>query len=128
MRRSRVILLLLAAAAGALLAFPFLFRGAESGGGEPSPEVATRTRAEAPPLPSRPSAPAERRSEDVRGSADPASSARLRVTVLDPWNRPVSTARVRAVSLDRPGQDRWRTSGRGDRISLLLPRGVPLRI
>ncbi|MGH7151690.1 MAG: carboxypeptidase-like regulatory domain-containing protein, partial [Planctomycetota bacterium] len=131
MHRSRAVLLLLllAAAAGALLAFPFLFHGTDSGGEKPSGEVATGEKAEPTPPPSTPSAPVEgRTAESVRGSAEAASVARLRVTVLDPWNRPVGTARVRAVSLEQPSRERGKTSGRGDRISLLLRRGEPLRI
>ncbi|MCI0587680.1 MAG: carboxypeptidase-like regulatory domain-containing protein [Planctomycetes bacterium] len=129
MRRSRAVLFLLALAAGALLAFPILFHGTDSAGGGRPGETATEERSEAPPPPPAPSAPAEgRTTKGVRGSADASSVANLRVTVLDPWNRPVDSARVRAIPLGQPSRERWRRSGRGDRISLLLPRGEPLRI
>src|SRR5262245_22630389 len=131
MCRSRAVLLvlLLAAAAGALLALPLLFHGTETAGGGRSGESATAERLEAPPPPSAPSAaPEGRTTESARGTADAQSTASLRVTVLDPWNRPVDSARVRAIPLGQPSRERWRRSGRGDQISLLLPRGEPMRI
>ncbi|MCI0587682.1 MAG: carboxypeptidase-like regulatory domain-containing protein [Planctomycetes bacterium] len=57
---------------------------------------------------------------------DPRSS--LRVSVLDPWNRPVEEVKVVASSMDAPPRTLDRASGRGDDIVLHVPAGEPLRI
>ncbi|HKB15406.1 MAG TPA: carboxypeptidase-like regulatory domain-containing protein, partial [Planctomycetota bacterium] len=52
----------------------------------------------------------------------------LRVSVLDPWNRPVKEVEVVASSIDAPPRTLARASGRGDDIALHVPPGEPLRI
>jgi carboxypeptidase family protein len=57
---------------------------------------------------------------------DPRSS--LRVSVLDPWNRPIEDVKVVVLSTDVPPRTLAAARGCGDKIEVLVPPGEPLRI
>ncbi|HET6201922.1 MAG TPA: carboxypeptidase-like regulatory domain-containing protein [Planctomycetota bacterium] len=140
-RRTLLVALSIAAVAGGLLALalvpPEVRSGAESAREEvastapektplppPAPSIRDDARAPIAPPPAR-AAPAG----NTPGTPSrPVAVERLRVRVLDPLDRPVEVAWVRAFSENDGLREVAYSAGGGDEISLLLPRGLPFRL
>ncbi len=135
MRQARFVELLVAAAAGALLAATVTVRGGRPPEFARQPEVvAGGSEAESPPEYAHPGRIGERveipapilRQPGVPSEEIPEGT--LRVRVLDTLSRPVGRAEVRAFATGEGFRRLAWGSGSGEGVDLLVPPGAPLRV